>query len=118
MIIFGFFSALLLFGFLLILILDVLAMFHIFIPIAFMLFLDLIIVGIGLYFGTTQPVIKTINLKANVKKPVTILQLSDLHVGTGFSRHWLEDVVRKANRQEPDIIVTARRAFHLGKAIG
>jgi predicted MPP superfamily phosphohydrolase len=34
----------------------------------------------------------------------TIVQITDLHMGPGFDREWLEDVVARANALKPDLI--------------
>lgn len=41
----------------------------------------------------------------NLKNPLNVVQLSDLHVGKIIKRKFVEDVVEKTNRLNPDIVV-------------
>jgi predicted MPP superfamily phosphohydrolase len=36
---------------------------------------------------------------------LTIVQLTDLHVGPTIGRAWLEEIVRRANGLRPDVVV-------------
>jgi predicted MPP superfamily phosphohydrolase len=57
----------------------------------------------------TGPVVKEIKLKVNTKtfnkKNFTIVQLSDLHLGTLMSENWLEKIVKITNSIDADIVV-------------
>lgn len=75
--------------------------------------IGLIAAALGLgCFGTWQavkvPDVKTIELKlADLPAPLdgfSIVQLTDLHMGTVFKKDWLEQVVAKTNELKPDVV--------------
>lgn len=69
-----------------------------------------VILGIwGTYEAVAVPYPHTVNVKiANLPEKLdgfSIVQLSDLHIGPILKRDWLAEVVAKANRLEPDLIL-------------
>lgn len=63
------------------------------------------LVALSTFLGTRAPAIRRLKLKAGLDKPVKIVQLSDLHIGSGFGKRWLSDVVQKTNALAPDVVL-------------
>lgn len=60
----------------------------------------------GFVYGVTKPYVHLLNIKMkNIKKPISIVHLSDLHVGKIIRKNFVEDVVAKTNALNPDIVV-------------
>ncbi len=61
----------------------------------------------GLKGGLSEPILNTINvnIKGFSDKAYTIIQLSDVHVGRTLQKSFVEDLVRRTNAQNPDIVV-------------
>ena len=54
------------------------------------------------------PMVKKVEIKSSLwaaQKPLKIVQLTDFHIGQGFDGKWLEQVIEKTNRLNPDLIV-------------
>lgn len=54
------------------------------------------------------PMVKKVEIKSSLwtlQKPLKIVQLTDFHIGQGFDGKWLEKVIEKTNRLNPDLIV-------------
>lgn len=75
----------------------------------FSLILILVLSSYSWLNGARDPVLKEIKIKSGKLpgsvKSFTIVQISDLHVNLSKSSKWLERVVDKANREDPDLIV-------------
>lgn len=73
------------------------------------LFSALSISGLSLYNASREPKAKEIKIPLKKLPPelsgFTIVQLSDLHLGTLTSTKWLKSVVAKTNKLNPDLIV-------------
>lgn len=69
----------------------------------------LMTIGLSVYAikeATMVPAVKTLELSSSkLKKDVSIVQLSDLHINRASSLTWLQGVVDKTNALNPDIIV-------------
>ncbi len=50
-------------------------------------------------------VVKTVEIPAGVSKEVTLVQLSDVHVGTIRREEFLREIVEKTNALEPDVVL-------------
>ena len=65
--------------------------------------------GIGLYQARQKPIVKKIDVKIDHLpddfEGVTILQLSDVHVGQTIRREFVETLVEMSNQLNPDIVV-------------
>ncbi|MCC7574117.1 metallophosphoesterase [Candidatus Woesearchaeota archaeon] len=49
---------------------------------------------------------KTINITTNkIKKPITLIQVSDIHIGATHKKNFLERIIQKINEEKPDITV-------------
>ncbi len=89
----------------------VLLMFHVEIPhLMGILFLISIFVAVdGIWNTFKVPPVKEITVsvpRASADfEPLRIAQLSDLHIGSGFGKDWLQQVVDKTNALKPDVIV-------------
>ena len=60
----------------------------------------------GFIYGVKPPKIKTLEVKIkNLKNPISIVHLSDLHIGKIIRKDFVEDVVEKTNLLNPDIVV-------------
>ncbi len=61
----------------------------------------------GLKGGLSRPVLNNVNIKIKdfSKEDYIIIQLSDLHVGRTIQRDFVEDLVRRANAEKPNIVV-------------
>lgn len=63
---------------------------------------------LGLYFALRPPVVVRHEAELPGLPPaldgLTIAQLSDLHLGPTLGREWLEDVVRRTNDLQPDLV--------------
>ena len=105
MIILGFFFAFILFMFICTLVLCILATFGLFLPIysAFIVALALSVVGV--FLAVRVPIINQIEIPIGLEKPFKIVQLTDLHIGSGFTGKWLQKVVDKTNTLSPDVVV-------------
>jgi len=61
----------------------------------------------GLKGGLSKPILNTINV--NIKgfgtETYTIIQLSDLHVGRTLQKAYVQDLVKRTNAENPDIVV-------------
>jgi uncharacterized protein len=69
----------------------------------------LLVSGYSLYNGTRQPEIKEIKLRLGKLSPekagFSMVQLSDIHLNSTRSVDWLNGVVEKTNKLNPDVIV-------------
>lgn len=74
-----------------------------------LLLLALLCTGWGVWQAVKVPDVRAITLNIPALAPalqgLRIVQLSDLHIGAGFGRAWLEQVVARTNALEPDLIV-------------
>ncbi len=61
--------------------------------------------GISIRNVLTGPVVKTVNLSYEGAAPLSIVLLSDVHLGMMTSKRWLDTVIDSVNRLEADIIV-------------
>jgi predicted MPP superfamily phosphohydrolase len=65
--------------------------------------------GIGVFTAAKGPLIKRISIpigdRSQKLRGIKIAQISDLHVGPGITKNYVEDVVAKTNALEPDLIV-------------
>ncbi len=61
----------------------------------------------GLKGGLSKPILNTINvnIKGFTKENYTIIQLSDVHVGRTLQKDFVEELVERTNKENPDIIV-------------
>ena len=61
----------------------------------------------GLKGGLSKPILNTINVKVEgfTKEAYTIIQLSDVHVGRTLKKAFVEDLVKRTNAENPDIVV-------------
>lgn len=70
--------------------------------------LALILGGWGAWQAVKVPSVRDIELKISDLAPglegFTFVQLSDLHIGPLLKKNWLEEVVKKTNALDPDII--------------
>lgn len=59
----------------------------------------------GLYNGQQKPKINKQDIKIkDLKKPLKIAQISDLHVGSAVKREYVENIVKEINAQKVDIV--------------
>lgn len=74
-----------------------------------LLLLALLCTGWGGWQATKVPEVRAIVLPIPALpaalQGLRIVQLSDLHIGVGFGRAWLEQVVARSNALKPDVIV-------------
>ncbi len=105
MVILGFFFAFVLFLFLCTLFVCILGFFGVFIPLYSVFIAAMALSLLGVFLAVRVPPVKTITLDFGLSKPFKLVQLSDLHIGSGFSGDWLQKVVDKTNALEPDVIV-------------
>jgi len=61
----------------------------------------------GLKGGLSKPILNTINVNIDGfnKDDYVIIQLSDMHVGRTLQKDFVEDLVRRTNAENPDIVV-------------
>jgi predicted MPP superfamily phosphohydrolase len=60
----------------------------------------------GFIYGAKPPKIRNLRVKIkNLKNPMNIVHLSDLHVGKIIRNDFIEDVVKKTNSLNPDVVV-------------
>ncbi len=89
----------------------ILLLFHIEIPhfMASLFIISIVVSAIGIWNTFKVPdvkeVILTIDQAPKDFEPLKIAQLSDLHIGSGFSQEWLEKVVHKTNTLKPDVVL-------------
>ncbi len=111
MIIFGFLQGVVLIWFLFLIVIDLMALSGIFISyiIPISMIISCILSGWGVYNAIKIPNVKWVEIKSRFLPDnwteLRVVQLSDLHIGSGFKKEWLEKVVEKTNRLNPDIIV-------------
>lgn len=105
MIILGFFFAFILFMFICTVVLCLLGLFGIFLPIYSVFISAFILSAVGVFFAVQVPTVQQIKINANLNTPFKIVQLTDLHIGSGFTGSWLQKVVDKTNALKPDIVV-------------
>ena len=60
---------------------------------------------LGVFLAVKVPSVNQIKIPAGLDKPFKIVQLSDLHIGSGFTGKWLQQVVDKTNSLDPDVVV-------------
>lgn len=62
--------------------------------------------GSGVYEGSKTPEILALSVTQNrLKKPITIAQISDMHIGGLIDRDFVAQSVAKINAQKPDLVV-------------
>ncbi len=62
--------------------------------------------GRGIYNGTILPRIRSIPVKLdNLQTPLTIVHLTDIHLGVFLQKDFLQDIVTLTNKQHPDLVV-------------
>ncbi len=62
--------------------------------------------GRGVYNGMSLPRIRSIPVKLdNLQVPLTIVHLTDIHLGVFLQKDFLQSVVTLANKQDPDLVV-------------
>ncbi len=111
MIFFGIAQAWILMMFLGAIVLNVLSLFKVFIPAALpiMLIATLLIAVFSVWQALRVPSVKKVNVAlsglSQSWQPLRIVQLSDLHIGSGFNGKWLSLVVEKTNALKPDLIL-------------
>ncbi|MBE6449567.1 MAG: metallophosphoesterase [Alphaproteobacteria bacterium] len=105
MFILGFFFAFILFMFLCTLFVCILAFFSVFLPLYSVFITAFILSFIGVFMAVKVPSVHQITINAGLVEPFKIVQLTDLHIGSGFSGKWLEKVVQKTNALKPDVVV-------------
>lgn len=79
---------------------------------SFCITLGLIVIGVYIYARYIEPelltvkhqVLTTSHLEAS-KKPLKVVQFSDVHLGLGFTTDHLNKVVERINELEPDLII-------------
>ncbi len=63
-------------------------------------------VSTGIYSGKSLPRISTIPIKiANLQRPLTIAQITDIHLGVFLQKDFLQAIVHLTNEQDPDLVV-------------
>lgn len=74
-----------------------------------LLLLALVLAGWGVWQAAKVPDVRQITLNVPNLPPalhgLRIVQLSDLHIGSGFDRTWLSEVVARTNALKPDLVV-------------
>lgn len=74
-----------------------------------LLLLALLCTGWSVWQAAKVPEVRSLSLQvpnlAPTLKGLRIVQLSDLHIGPGFSRDWLMHVVERSNALKPDLVV-------------
>lgn len=69
----------------------------------------ILISAISVFNAGRQPVVKELDITSYALPatwhPLKIVQLTDLHIGQGLDRAWLEKVVKKTNSLNPDLIL-------------
>ena len=89
----------------------ILLLFHIEIPhlMSVLFILSIFVTADGIWNTFKVPEVKEIQIALKNApedfEPLKIIQLSDLHIGSGFSKEWLQDVVHRTNNQNPDVIL-------------
>ena len=89
----------------------VLLLFNIEIPylMGILFVISLIISADGIWNTFKVPPVKEITVSVPQApadfEPLKMVQLSDLHIGSGFSKAWLQQVVDKTNALKPDVIL-------------
>ncbi|STQ86499.1 metallophosphoesterase [Helicobacter muridarum] len=65
-----------------------------------------VLIALSFHINAKQPSIieQTIQIQ-NLKQPINIAHLSDIHIGVLMDEHKVADIVRKTNELSPDIIV-------------
>ncbi|PID77981.1 MAG: metallophosphatase [Deltaproteobacteria bacterium] len=62
--------------------------------------------GKGIFNGRSLPFVKSIPVHIkNLSSPLTIVHLTDIHLGIFLQKNFLEDIVNITNKQSPDIVV-------------
>lgn len=70
---------------------------------------------IGGFFAATRPRLKTITLPLReLTKPVTIVQISDTHIGEIYGPNYLAKLVALTNARHPDVVVITGDLFDGG----
>ena len=105
MIILGFLFAFIFFMFICTMILCFLGMFGVFLPIYSVFISAFVLSCVGVFLGVKVPNVHRIKINAGLEKPFKIVQLTDLHIGSGFTGKWLQKVVDKTNALRPDVVV-------------
>ena len=60
----------------------------------------------GLFNGFKKPVIKEVDIKIkNLKEELSIVQISDVHIGKSLGKEFFDDIVRDINTIDADIVV-------------
>lgn len=60
----------------------------------------------GFVNGFKYPAINKVSIKIkNLKKPISIVHLSDIHLGKSIKKDFLERIVKSVNSSNPDIVV-------------
>lgn len=91
--------------------LNVLSLFKVFIPGALpvVLIFSLLVAVWGVWQGLKVPSVRHVSLSFSQLpdgwQELRIVQLTDLHIGSGFDGKWLAQVVEKTNALHPDLIV-------------
>ena len=62
-------------------------------------------ITLALKNGLMPPVVTQVDINLGLKKPLTLVQLSDVHIGQGLKGEFLNRVVRQVNELNPDIVV-------------
>lgn len=60
----------------------------------------------GFWGGLKEPVVKSLHVKVkNLKKPLNIVQITDVHIGQFLEKEFLNSIVQKINNLQADIVV-------------
>lgn len=78
--------------------------FGLFFPVFWIVFTAFGVCLLSMWLGTKQPSIHRLNFHAGLAQPVKIVQLTDLHIGSYFTKEWLAKVIDKVNALHPDIV--------------
>ncbi len=106
MIVFGFLFSFIFILFICCLFVNVLAFLTgIFISVAWLVFAAFWLSVLSVWLATKQPSIHKMSWELGLREPVKIVQISDLHIGSGFTKEWLRRVVKKVNKRAPDMVV-------------
>ena len=105
MIILGFFFAFVLFMFIWTVVLCLLGIIGVFLPVCSVFVSAFILSAVGVFLAVRVPNAHQIKINAGLEKPFKIVQLTDLHIGSGFTGKWLQKVVDKTNALNPDVVV-------------
>ncbi len=111
MIFFGIAQAWIFIMFLGVIVLNLLSLFKVFIPgaLPIMLIGTFFIAVFSVWQALRVPSVKEVKVALKELpsswQPLRIVQLSDLHIGSGFNGKWLKQVVTKVNDLSPDLIV-------------